>query len=66
MAGVHSRQVIVDSEGFWGKWIFMFEDGELKRYWRSDAVHNVITRERVREMVAILGKIILEIAIYIH
>lgn len=67
MPGVHSREVIVDSEGFWGRWIFLQEDGEVKRYWRSDAcVKEKIIREEVREMVAILGKIILEMVIYIY
>jgi len=66
MPGVHSREVIVNSEGFWGKWIFVWENGELKRYWRSEAVGDKIIREEIREMVAILGRLMCEMTIYIQ
>jgi len=66
MAGVHSREEVIESEGFWGKWIFVFEEGDLKRYWRSDAVMDRVIREEVREMIAILGRLMVEMTIYIQ
>ena len=65
MPGVHSREMIINSEGFWAKFIYVREDGELKKYLDSNAVKSPMYREEVREMVAMLGHLIFETLIWI-
>ena len=65
MPAVHPRDIIINSEGFWGKFIFLREDGELVRYWKSRAARDRSYREEVREMVAILGSLIFEMIIWV-
>ena len=65
MPGVHSRATVISAEGFWAKFIFVREDGELKQYLNSNVVKSATYREEVREMVAILGRLIFEMVIWI-
>jgi hypothetical protein len=65
MPGVHSRATVVNAEGFWAKFIFVREDGELKQYLNSNIVKSATYREEVREMVAMLGRLIFEMVIWI-
>jgi hypothetical protein len=62
MPGVHPRELIVQSEGFWGKFLYVRE-GEFKKYWMSDYVEDSGHRELLREMIAILGSLMFEIII---
>ena len=65
MPAVHSRETVINAEGFWGKLIFVQEDGVLKRYWQSRASKDRTYREEIREMVAILGSLVFEMIIWI-
>jgi len=65
MPAVHSRETIIKAEGFWGKLIFLHEDGVLKPFWKSKAANNANLREEIREMVAILGSLVFEMIIWI-
>ena len=65
MPGVHSREMIINTEGFWAKFIYVREDGELKKYLNSNIVQGMTYREKVREMVAMLGRLIFETVIWI-
>ena len=64
-AGVHSRETVLDAEGFWGKWVFVYENKTVKPYWQSNAAEDEFTREGIREMVAILGSLVFEMVIMI-
>lgn len=65
MPAVHARDMIINAEGFWGKFIFLRENGELVRYWSSQAAKDDHYREAIREMVAILGSLVFEMIIWI-
>ena len=65
MPAVHSRETIIKAEGFWGKLIFVQEDGIVKPFWNSRASGNGRLREEVREMVGILGSLVFEMIIWI-
>lgn len=65
MPGVHPRELIVQSEGFWGKFLYVRE-GEFKKYWRSDCVEDSSHRELFREMVAILGSLMFDIIVLVR
>lgn len=65
MPAVWSREIVVSAEPFWGKFIFVGEEGELKEYWKSKAARDASYREEIREMVAILGSLVFEMIIWI-
>jgi len=65
MPAVWSRETVVSAEAFWGRFIFVREDGQLKAYWKSNAAKNADYREEIREMVAILGSLVFEMIILI-
>jgi len=65
MPGVHPRDLIIRSEGFWSDSLHIHENGRVVRYWSSNAVRKADAREEVREMVAVLGLHILQIIIWI-
>jgi hypothetical protein len=61
--GILSRETVINAEGFWGKWVFIYEDHEVKQYLKSNAVQDGITREEIRELVAALGTVIFEMVV---
>jgi len=65
MPSVLPRDVILASEGFWGDFLYVREGSTLKKYWESEAVEDEEIREQVREMVAVLGSLILDMVIWI-
>lgn len=65
MPGVSSRATVINAEGFWAKYIYVREEGELRKYLNSNAAKSPTYREEVREMVAILGRLIFEVVIWI-
>jgi len=65
MPGVHPRELLINSEGFWGRFLFVRENEELKQYWRSQAARDASYREGIRELVATLGSLIFEMVIWI-
>ena len=65
MPAVWPREMIVSAEAFWGRFIFVREDGELKQYWKSKAAKDASYREEIREMVGILGSLVFEMIIWI-
>ena len=65
MPAIHPRHVLIDSEGFWGKFVFVQESGDLEQYWMSNAAKDPYYRDQIREMVAILGSLLFEMLIWI-
>jgi hypothetical protein len=45
--------------------VFIYEDGEVKPYWQSDAAKDESKREEIREMVAILGSLVFDMVIIV-
>jgi hypothetical protein len=62
---VWSREMVISAEAFWGRFIFVREDGELKEYWKSKMAQDAGYREEMREMVGILGSLVFEMIIWI-
>ena len=55
MPGIHPRALIKDSEGLWGKWVYIHERQRIRPYWASTMCKYSLSREEIREMVAMLG-----------
>jgi hypothetical protein len=71
MPGVHSRESVIRAESFWGQHLLIYETsylharGLIVKYWMSKAVKDKTVREEIRELVAVLGTTIFEIAIIV-
>jgi hypothetical protein len=63
MPAIYPRDLVLDSEGTWGERIVVFESRQLLSYWQSEAVKDEVAREEVREMIAILGRLLTQMAI---
>jgi hypothetical protein len=71
MPGVHSRESVIHAESFWGQHLVIYETsylherGRIVKYWMSKAAKDQMVREEIRELVAVLGATIFEIAIIV-
>jgi hypothetical protein len=71
MVGVHSRETVISTEPYWGHHLLVFEmsllgdKSKIVRYWKSSAAKDAKVREEIRELVAVLGVTMFEIAIFL-